>query len=129
MDTLKIVLAGAQETSLIHVDSFLQATTDFTIFRAKTMAEALRLVQTEKIDVAIVAETLADASGLELVKKIVTTNPFINCALESPLDHDDFHEVTEGYGVFTQLPVAPSREDAQNMLNHLNKIYQIAARE
>lgn len=127
MNTLKVLLASALESSLVHVDSLLQADRHFTIFHAQTMAHALQLVQAEKIDIAIVSEKLADASGLDLIKKIVSTNPFINCALESQLNHDDFHVITEGYGIFIQLPVTPSREDAENMLNHLNKIYQLAA--
>ena len=127
MKTVKILLAAADKKSLQNVESVLKKDDHYIILHTDSAPQAMQYIKTEKIDVAIISEKLIDLDGLALTKDIVTTNPFINCALESPLDHDEFHEVTEGYGVFMQLPVEPSIQDARNMLEHLNNIYQISA--
>lgn len=126
MKTVKILLAAADKKSLHNVESVVKQDEHFIIMHTDSAAEAMQYIKSEKIDVVVVAENVVDADGLTLTKDIVTTNPFINCALESPLDHADFHEVTEGYGVFMQLPVTPSIQDARDMIEHLNKIYQIS---
>jgi hypothetical protein len=40
----------------------------------------------------------------------------------SPLDPKEFHEVTEGLGVFMQLPVSPGAGEAAKMLQLLQSI-------
>jgi hypothetical protein len=69
---------------------------------------------------------LLDSSGLQFIKDLVAANPFVNCALSSPLSHEAFHEATEGYGVFMQLPVPPTARSAHDMIDHLKKIYQLS---
>ena len=129
METIKILLVAADKKSLHNVELVIKKDAHFTIMHTDSATQAMQYVKSVKIDVAVISEKLTDTDGLALTKDIVTTNPFINCALESPLDHDDFHEVTEGYGVFMQLPVEPSIQDARDMIEHLNKIYQISAEE
>jgi hypothetical protein len=46
----------------------------------------------------------------------------INCAVLNSLPSDEFHEVSEGLGVFAQLPLRPSKDDAENLLNRLKNL-------
>ena len=127
MKTVTILLAAADKKSLHNVESVIKKDAHFIIIHSDSATETMQLLKSEKIDAVVISEKLTDTDGLTLTKDIITANPFVNCALESPLDHDDFHEVTEGYGVFMQLPVGPSTQDARDMLKHLNTIYQISA--
>lgn len=99
----------------------------FTLLHTDSGHDAIEKIRSQKIDVAIVADSLNDMSGLDCVKRIVPENPFINCALESPLSSDDFHEVTEGYGIFMQFSMPPKAAEGISMLDKLTKIYQLTA--
>ena len=125
MDNLNILLAGKEETALSSIRSSLNADNRFDITYAETAEAALKAVKEKKISVAVVAEELKDTTGLQLINSIVAENPFINCALASPLPADEFHEETEGLGIFMQLPVTPGTDDAARMLELLEKIYSL----
>lgn len=80
--------------------------------------DALRkMVDTENIDAII-----GSVENLELIKTLIIEFPMINYALLSSESADDFHEMTEGYGIFMQLPPAPQAEDAQKLLEILQTI-------
>ena len=125
MDNLNILLAAKEETELSSIKSTLSTDSRFDCVFAETAEAALRTIKDRKINVAVVAEELRDTTGLLLINSIVAENPFINCALASPLAADEFHEETEGLGIFMQLPVTPGSADAVRMLELLEKIYSL----
>ncbi len=84
--------------------------------------QALALVGQEKIDVVVVAEELSDSDGLSFVKDLTKKYPLINCAMISSLPHDEFHEETEGLGVFMQLPLNPGAKETEQMMGLLESI-------
>lgn len=86
-------------------------------------SEALEAAGTKDVDVVVSAEEVKEGSGLDLIKQVVMKNPFINTALVSPLPHKEFHEVTEGLGVFLQLSPLPGKADAEKFCEYLAKIY------
>ncbi len=89
---------------------------------AKTGDLALSMIVEKKINLLITYESLKDMAGIDLVKKVVSINPMINCVIASKLSPKDFHEATEGLGVLMQLPLAPSKEDAEKLLSNLNMV-------
>lgn len=97
------------------------------ICHAKTGGEALSLIDREKIEVAVVAEELGDGDGLTFVKKLAQKRPLINCAMVSPLPPDEFHEKTEGLGVFMQLPQNPGAKEVERMMTILESIGALMA--
>ncbi len=74
------------------------------------------------VDAVIVDEEVESGSGLEFIRELIPRNPFINCALVSPLYAHEFHEATEGYGVFMQLPGHPGAEEAEKITAQLSRI-------
>lgn len=84
--------------------------------------EALSIVKREKIDTVVVDEKLVKGDGIDLVEELMKNNPMVNCALMSSLPAAEFHEATEGLGVFMQLPLQPGGEDAEKMLQLLETI-------
>lgn len=125
MNKLNIILASKEESSLSSVLSTLKADSRLNITFVDSAEKALQVIADSKIDVVVASEELQDTTGLQFINSVVAVNPFINCALVSPLSHDDFHEETEGLGIFMQLPVNPGEKSATEMLKLLDKIYQL----
>ncbi|WP_457551896.1 response regulator [Desulfobacula sp.] len=90
--------------------------------------KALSKLSKEKFDLLITHEQLPDMAGRELVEKVLFKNAMINSVVLSALSHEDFHETYEGFGVLMQFPLVPGKEQAEKLLDHLNRIAQIASR-
>ncbi len=75
------------------------------------------LLTTEKIDAVIGFE-----HDLELIKSTIVRFPMLNYALLSRATAEDFHEMTEGYGFFYQLPETPGLDHGQELMAILEKI-------
>ncbi|WP_321493810.1 hypothetical protein [uncultured Desulfobacter sp.] len=74
------------------------------------------------VDLVIMEENLPDMNAKALVEAVTAQSPMTNCAIAGTMDHKQFHDVYEGYGVLMQLPVQPGQDDAQNLEDHLRKI-------
>jgi len=89
---------------------------------------ALSMLSKEKFDLFITDEQLPDMTGRDLIEKVLFKNAMINSVVLSALAHKDFHEAYEGLGVLMQFPLDPGKKQAQDLLDHLNRIAQIASR-
>jgi DNA-binding NarL/FixJ family response regulator len=98
-----------------------------TIHHAHSGREAFSLINTEKIEVVIAAQELGDSDGLTFVKKLARKHPLINCAMVSALPPDEFHEETEGLGLFMQLPQNPGAKEVARMMEILKSIDALMA--
>lgn len=129
MDRLNIILLSKEESLFTEFTSVLTEKKEFQTTWFNSSGQVWNHLKNNSknncVDVAVVSEDLQDCTGLQVVKDLVARNPFINCALASPLPAEDFHEVTEGYGVFMQLPVKPDAQSAKDMIELLEKIYQL----
>ena len=67
-------------------------------------------------DLMIIDETVEGLTGIEIARKIILKNAFINLAVASSLPPKIFHEVSEGLGIMAQLPLAPNKSDAESLL-------------
>ncbi|MBT8334704.1 MAG: response regulator [Desulfobacterales bacterium] len=125
-EPLQILLVSRDRSSFNTFMLTLQDEKHIGMTFVESAKQAMHTLETTRVDVAIVSIELADMSGLQFVKQLVAQHPFVNCALVSPLYSHEFHEQTEGLGVFMQLPVNPGREAALEMIEHLDRIYQIS---
>ena len=125
MKDLKVILVSKEADYFNEFSSALDDCTSLKISCITSGTEALAAAGESGVDVVAAAETVAEGSGLDLIKQLVKKNPFINTALVSPLSHEDFHEVTEGFGVFMQLSPQPGKGDADTFCELLAKIYGI----
>lgn len=117
-----ILLVGGNPASLTGFAGFLSSKAGITVSRAASGQEALAILGREKIYTVVVDEKLADGDGLPFVRQLLQVNPLVNCALVSSLSLADFHEATEGLGVFMQLPASPGAEHAEKMLELVESI-------
>jgi YesN/AraC family two-component response regulator len=92
------------------------------VSRASSGKEAWDILGKSKVDVVVTDEKLADGDSLPFIKDLTKRQPLINCAMVSSLSSEDFHEATEGLGVFMQLPVDPGAEEAVKMMELLESI-------
>ena len=95
---------------------------DVRLLWAESAKKALDIASVKAIDLIITDERLRDSTGLELVARLLTVNPMINCASVSHLSHESFHEASEGLGIMAQLPIHPGKEHAESLLHRLRQI-------
>jgi CheY-like chemotaxis protein len=73
----------------------------------------------------LIDEILPDMSGLEAIRKLMTTNALLNTALVSPLSPEDFHEFSEGLGILVHLPESPGVKEAEEIISSLKSIFAL----
>jgi DNA-binding NtrC family response regulator len=125
---LNIVLVTGTPEAMTDLFRALQRYQAITVGNAATPQHALAAIQAGTVDVLVVDETVGETSGLQFVREVVSRYPLINCALVSSLPADDFHEATEGLGIFLQVPVQPGTETAEKLVVVLDKIYGLLAK-
>ncbi len=91
----------------------------FSLIRADSGDAALAAVGSEAPDLVIIDDQLRDVSAMELIKRIVAINAFVNTAVVSSLGEDEFHEAYEGLGVLGHLPPRPGLAEAQELARKL----------
>lgn len=89
---------------------------DNSLGSCSTREFGLSIVKNNPVDVVVVGSDLRDCGSLDFTKELMKEYPLVNCAMVSGLPHDEFHEVTEGYGLFMQLPQQPGVKDASKMI-------------
>ncbi|CAG35067.1 hypothetical protein [Desulfotalea psychrophila] len=122
---MDILLLDGQEPSFLQLKKSLAKNEKNEVTYTSSSTEAKKIIGANKAAVVLIAENLDSQSGLDFAKEIVPMNPFINYALQSSLPSEKFHDVTEGYGLFMQLPLDPGAEDAEQVTQIITKIHQI----
>ncbi len=87
--------------------------------------KALSMILRKNYALVIAGESLTDMTGLEFSKKLLTVNPMINCDMASSLSPEDFHNESEGLGLLMHLSLNPNKEEAKNLIKHLEKIIDL----
>ena len=124
---LNILLVGKDPGSLADFAAELSQRKGIRVSRAFSEKEAWGLLGNYRIDVVVTDEELSDGSALPFVHELTKQQPLINCAMVSTLVPKDFHEATEGLGVFMQLPVDSGAEEAAKMVQLLESIDALMA--
>jgi DNA-binding NtrC family response regulator len=124
---LSILLVGKDPHMLATFAAELARKENITVRRAASGKEAWRILGQERVQVVVTDEQLADSAALPFVVELTRRYPLVNCAMVSPLAAKDFHEATEGLGVFMQLPVNPGAVEVAEMLRILESIDALMA--
>jgi DNA-binding NtrC family response regulator len=119
---LNILLVGKDPVSLTDFAAELSRKEGVRVSRTTSVKEAWGLLGNNRVDVVVTDKELEDGSALPFIHELTKQQPLINCAMVSSLATKDFHEATEGLGVFMQLPVDPGAEDAVKMVHLLESI-------
>ena len=119
---LKLLLVSPNQAPLSGLASALAEHGDVDLSWAESGEKALDIASDTAIDLVVTDERLGDMTGLEFAGRLLSVNPIINCASVSHLSPENFHEVSEGLGLMAQLPVQPSKEDAEKLLERLRNL-------
>jgi DNA-binding NtrC family response regulator len=122
---IRILIAGRGTASLSALKSALDES-DTQITHMDSGRKALSVISEKEFDLLIADEKLADMTGIELIESVISKRPMLDCAMISSLSSDDFHEATEGLGILMQLPVQPGKQEAEQLLGHLQKIHSFS---
>ena len=95
---------------------------DINLSQVGSEQEAMSILSSQGGEVVIIGETLADVPALSFANTLAKKMPLVDCAMVSPLPHEDFHEATEGLGIFMQLSSDPGPDAAEKFLGKLQKI-------
>lgn len=123
-----VLLVSKEEQELELLSNELGKGAGITVGKCSSGKEALDLVVNNKIDVVVATEELSDGDGITFIKNLTKKQPLINSALVSVLPPADFHEATEGLGVFMQLPLNSGAPEAEQMLRLLESINVLLAK-
>lgn len=122
MKNLTLLLISKNKQGLADLEQALAESGHHRVACFSRPEEVYEAVAAAKVDGVIVDEEVEGTTGLEFIQEFTPRNPFINCALVSSLYTYEFHEATEGYGVFMQLPTHPGRKEAEQIGAHLARI-------
>jgi two-component SAPR family response regulator len=100
---------------------------DVELTWAESGQNTLDMLSETSVDLVVADRELGDMTGLEFAEKLLRVNPMINSAVLSSLPSDEFHEASEGLGIFAQLPLRPAKGDAEKLLKRLKKLKDLTA--
>ncbi len=118
----RILLVGKEKTVFTDFAAALQKDSRIEVQQVTSSKEGLDMLEQQRAEVVVAATELADTDGLSFINDVAKKYPLINTALMSTLSPEDFHEETEGLGVFMQISGKPDQQQAQQMLKSLDSI-------
>jgi len=122
MKKIHVLLVSSDPGYFADLSQGLAEYEQIQVVRIDSSEQAMLSVKDKMVEVIVAAEEIKEGSGLTFIRELVKKNPFINCALVSSLYPHEFHESTEGLGVFMQLPPHPGAAQAQKLVEHLARI-------
>ena len=124
---IHLLLVTPYRKSLFELASAMEKYDDVKLTWTESGQKALDMLSETSVDLVVTDKELGDMTGLEFAEKLLRVNPMINCAILSPLPSDEFHEASEGLGVFAQLPLRPAKADAETLLKRLKTLKDLTA--
>jgi DNA-binding response OmpR family regulator len=106
-----IVIVTTTADRFRTVAQALSAETGYPIQWLASADEAVSMVAEATPPLMVIDEQVGPIAGLDLVRRLLPVNAFVNTVLVSGLSEEDFHEAAEGLGVLARLPHGP--HDAQ----------------
>jgi len=125
---LRILYVESDPQSARQLAPFFQRLAEITelhLMQAASGDEVLAAASAREADIVLIGTTLANAAPLEFAQTLAKRLPLVDSAIVSDLPADEFHEVTEGLGVFMQLPPVAVAGDAEVFYAKLQKIRQL----
>ena len=124
---IRLLLVTPYRKSLFEMASAMDKYDGVELTWTESGQKALAKLSESSVDLVITDKEVGDMTGIEFAEKLLRVNPMINCAVLNSLPSDEFHEASEGLGVFAQLPLRPSKHDAENLLKRLKNLKDLTA--
>ena len=117
-----IILVSDRQDQLTDFTEALQKSAEADLLSVATIEEAIRMAASLEPALIVVDELVGDLAGLNLVRRLVEVNAFVNTAVFSTLPEEDFHRRSEGLGILARLPIHPGKKDARRLLDLLRQL-------
>jgi CheY-like chemotaxis protein len=124
---IRLLLVTPYRKSLFEMASAMDKYDGVELTWTESGQKALAKLSESSVDLVITDKEVGDMTGIEFAEKLLRVNAMINCAVLNSLPSDEFHEASEGLGVFAQLPLHPSKDDAENLLKRLKNLKDLTA--
>ena len=115
----KILLAAAPDRGPDNLAALFKKETGEEPLRASSGAQALDLARDHSPDLVVLAESLGDMSYLEAVKELLKINAFLNTAVVTAMDEEEFHEQSEGLGILSGIRPDAGQKEIRGLLKRL----------
>jgi len=113
------LLVGQNKAVLNLLEETLQLEQDIMVQSVESGESALKHALEKAPDLIILDTTEDDALGLDLIRRIMMVDAFINTAIISHMSEEEFHEEAEGLGVLARLSSSPGDEEIKQILSRL----------
>lgn len=87
---------------------------------AENVEAAIAAASHSHPDLMVVDESIGGVSGIEIARRLVLANAFVNIAVVSSLSGEAFHDLSEGLGILAQLPKNPGEGEAEILKSALD---------
>jgi len=124
---IRLLLVTPHRNSLLELALAMEKYDDVELTWTDSGQKALDKLSETSVDLVVIDKDLGDMTGLEFAEKLLRVNPMINSAVLSSLPSHEFHEASEGLGVFAQLPLQPAKKDAEKLLKGLRNLKDLTA--
>lgn len=124
---IRLLLVTPHRNSLLELALAMEKYDDVELTWTDSGQKALDKLSETSVDLVVIDKDLGDMTGLEFAEKLLRVNPMINSAVLSSLPSHEFHEASEGLGVFAQLPLRPAKKDAEKLLKGLRNLKDLTA--
>ena len=104
-------------SAFIHA---LKANKAVNLLSASAVEDGIGMAEYHAPALIIVDEQIGALSGLDLVRRLIKVNAFLNTVVLSSLPDEDFHLHTEGLGILAKLSIQPGEKEADRIFNLLD---------
>lgn len=118
---LSIILISERQNQLSDFINALQKDGEVDLLTAASFEEAILMIARQKPALIVVDEQVGNLAGLDLVRRLMEVNAFINTVVFSALSEEEFHRHSEGLGILARLPIQPDKKDARRLLDLLRQ--------
>lgn len=122
LKSIKILIISERQERLSDFAHALQEDRDVELLAATKVEDAINMAEYHAPALIVVDEQVGDRSGLDLVRRLIEVNAFVNAAVFSSLTEEEFHRRSEGLGILARLPIQPGNKDALKLLDLLRPL-------
>ncbi len=117
-----ILLATARSSQMGPFVETLRKQSGSEMIIAASAQAALETTRHNRIILAVVDDLIDDNTGLALIRRLIQIDAFMHLSILSDAEEDIFHDLTEGLGLLSMLPLMPGERDARRLWDLLQRV-------
>lgn len=117
-----ILLITSRSAPLKEFVQALDQHEKITVITAESIQEAVLAVEKQSPILVVADDQVCGLTGLDIVRRLIEINAFIQTAVISELDDHEFHTRSEGLGILLKLPLIPGKNDVRKLIKRLEQV-------